>query len=297
LTAPQVVLFQRNARYYPILVLFYALLVWHLDYGFQSRRMRWTVAALILAALFHTHPFTAACSCVSLLAFCWCFRRAAFAGYALAAFIGFSSWLVWYELLGSPLAETHFAMFAVPAEFSSWLRLFAGGTWAALADLDATDSFPILLWLALLGGLLWRGRKAVMAVLREPLVSFVFGNILIQAIAAAAVFRLEFDGHSPLRYMPHLLVFALISAFVALDARSLSGNRHFPKRCPPRGWPPFTRKYSGRAKARGMPSWRSCTASPAISIRRIGTRQSSAGRVGRPSRSYFTSATAIWSPP
>ena len=76
---------------------------------------------------------------------------------------------------------------------------------------------PILLWLGLLAGLLWRGRKAALTAVADPLVSFVFGSILIQALAAAAAFGMELGTHSLLRYMPHLLVFSLISAFVAID--------------------------------------------------------------------------------
>jgi hypothetical protein len=218
LTAPQVVLFQRNARYYPILVLLYALLVWHLDFDFQSCKVRRTVATLILIAFFHTHPLAAGTSCLSLLLFCLCFRREAFAGYACAALIGFLSWLAWYELLGAPLARSRVAIFAVPATFSSWFGLCAKGTWAALADLDRIDCLPLLLWLAVLGGLVWRGRKAVAAAVREPLVALVFGNLLIQALASTAVVGVELGRYSLLRYMPHLLVFALISGFVALDS-------------------------------------------------------------------------------
>jgi len=218
LISPQIVLFQRNARYYSLLILLYAVLVWHLSTNFKSAKTRFIVALLVLILLFHTHPYAAACCSVALLAFCLIFRREALLVYFFSSCIAFLSWLVWYELLGPLLGTTPFRIWLITSNFSFWFKAFFMGFFANIVDLDVVGCFPILLWMALFAFLLLQGRKAVLDILREPLFSFIFLNILIQAVATAALFCYETTAmYSILRYMPHLLVFAMISCFVVLN--------------------------------------------------------------------------------
>jgi hypothetical protein len=213
LVAPQVVLFQRNARYYPLLILFYAVLVWHVSGNFKSSRSRFISASLIFVLLFHTHPFAALCSAFSLIAFCLLFRREVLASYFFACGAGFASWFVWRQLLGPPLAETALPISLITTHFSQWLSTVWIGPLMTIVDMDAAGCFPILLWAGLLAFLLIRNRNALRNLFRERLYAFVFLNILIQTAAGTAVF-----GYSFLRYAPHLLVFGLVCLFMALNA-------------------------------------------------------------------------------
>jgi hypothetical protein len=219
LIAPQVVLFQRNARYYPLIILLYAVLVWHLLREFKSSRNHFILASLIFVLFFHTHPFAAVCSSLSLIAFCLFFRRAVLAPYFFACGIGFASWFIWYRLLGPSLDESALPISLLKTNFSLWFKVFGIGFWATIVDMDAVDCVPILLWTAVLAVLLIRGRNALRELFREQLYAFVFVNILLQTVASAALFGFDDRNHySLLRYAPHLLVFGLVCAFMVLNS-------------------------------------------------------------------------------
>ena len=224
LLAPQVVLLQRNARYYSLLILLYALLVWHLSAHFKNSRTRWTVATLLFVLFFHTHPFAACCSACALALFCLGFRREDLAGYLLAAAVGFVSWLAWYELLGPSLASAPLTLGLVVSNFRLWCLGFSLGSTATFIDLDAVGCLPTLALATALAFLWWRRRPALREFARQPLPAFVILNLAVQALAAGAVFGPETGERlAILRYMPHLLVFALLAGFVALDAAVRSG--------------------------------------------------------------------------
>ncbi len=219
LLAPQVVLFQRNARYYSLLILIYAILTWHLLKDSKSSRNRLVATSLIFILFFHTHPFAALCSSLSLIVFGLFFRRAALVQYIFACGIGFACWLIWYQLLGPSLAETDLPIFVIKTDFSLWFKTFRSDLWATIIDMDAVDCLPILLWAVLLAAFLSQGRNTLRNFFQEPLYAFVFINILIQVVASAAVFGTDTsDDYSLLRYAPHLLVFGLVCTFMALNA-------------------------------------------------------------------------------
>jgi len=223
LLSPQTVLFQRNARYYSILILLYAFLLWHLSTDFKSRKIQFLTALLIFILFFHTHPFAAACCCFSLVLFCLLFRRKMLSVYLFSSCIGFLSWLLWYQSLGPSLSKSPLSFSLIISNFSAWLGPFLAdfftGLLAAVIDLDAVDCLPILLWLALLTILLLKGRKTVLNIFKDPLPSFILLNILVQAVATAAVFGSETGyKYSILRYMPHLVVAAMALSFFMLDS-------------------------------------------------------------------------------
>lgn len=216
--SPQILLFQRNARYYSILILLYSLVVWHLTADFKSNKTRYITVSAILIILFHTHSLAAICCCISLLLFCLLFRREALAVYFFSSCIAFLSWIVWYEILGAPFAENQLAISDIASDFGSWLKIFLTALGATLFDLDVVGCFPILLWAALFVYLFFRKTNVVLNILREPVLIFVFLSISIQAVATAALIGYESESmYAILRYMPHLVVFALICCFIALN--------------------------------------------------------------------------------
>lgn len=224
LLAPQIVLLQRNARYYSILILLYAFLVWHLSAHFKSRKIRWVVATLIFVLFFHTHPFAALCSACSLLLFCLLRRREDLPGYLLAAAVGFISWLAWYGLLGPSLASAPLTLGLLVSNFRLWCLGFSLGSVATFVDLDAVGCLPTLALAAALAFLWWRQRPALRELVRQPLPVFVLLNLVVQALAAGAVFGPETGERlAILRYMPHLVVFAVLASFMVLDSVVRSG--------------------------------------------------------------------------
>jgi hypothetical protein len=224
LLAPQIVFLQRNARYYSLLILLYAVLVWHLSARFKSPKVRWSVASLVFVLFFHTHPFAAFCSACALVLCCLALRREDLAGYFLAAAAGFFSWLAWYGLLGSSLASAPLTLSLLVSNFRLWCEGFFLGSVATGIDLDAVGCLPTLALAAALAFLWWRKRPALRDLARQPLPVFVLLNIVVQALAAGAVFGPETGVRlAILRYMPHLLVFALLACFIVLDSAVRSG--------------------------------------------------------------------------
>jgi tetratricopeptide (TPR) repeat protein len=218
LAAPQVVLLQRNARYYPILIFVYALLVWHLSRNFKSRRNHFLSALVIMTVLFHVHQFAAACASVALIIFCLLYRRESLLSYFSACTLGAASWLAWSHYLGPSLGATKLSVATIQTDFGLWLRTFFLGLWAEIVDFDVVGCFPFLLWAVLLGTLCFINRKALRNLFREKLYAFVLLNILIQITATAAIFGYEDAAISSLvRYEPHLLMFALVITFMFLD--------------------------------------------------------------------------------
>src|SRR5262249_43505790 len=67
LLAPQVLLFQRNARYFPLLTIEYALVVWLVATPGRPRRQRLLLGCAVFVLMFHTHPLAAATCSLALL--------------------------------------------------------------------------------------------------------------------------------------------------------------------------------------------------------------------------------------
>jgi hypothetical protein len=215
LLAPQTVLFQRSARYYPMLILAYAILAWDLATGCGSSKRRWVVAGLVMTALFQTHSFAAICCAVSVILFCVLFRREALPRYLLASALGLVLWFTWSRLIG-PSVEPH--PWVIASGFSSWCNQVLAGLWAVPVDLDAVGCLPLLFWTLACFVLLRQGREVVLKLVREPAVSFFCLSLLVHAVGTAAVVGTETNvRYAVLRYMPHVIVLGLAAAFCALD--------------------------------------------------------------------------------
>ncbi len=229
LMAPQIVLFQRNARYFSILILVYSLLIWHLSVDIKKVHFRYALALFIFILFFQTHPFAALCSSVSLLLYCLFFRRKAFLIYFISSAVGFISWFVWYEMLGPPLSDM--GLFKsisslIATNLGFYLRDALASFLILVVDMDAVDCVPLLFWAIISAFLIYRMRKTVAATLSDPLPVLVLLNIIIQIFATAFIFGYVKEyGYtnthialSYLRFMPHLLVFAMLSGFIILNS-------------------------------------------------------------------------------
>ena len=178
LLTPQVVLLQRSARYYPILILLYALLLWHLSANFKERRARWASAALIFVLLFSHPSFRRAL-----------LRRARWSSIASAAAArrcrvtsrppapGFFPGWPGMNSSARALAATPLTLGLLTTHFAYWWKGFTLGVAATFVDTDAVGCLPLLLWAGALGYLCWRHRPALRTLAREPLVGFVLLNL------------------------------------------------------------------------------------------------------------------------
>ena len=212
-------MFHRNARYYAILTLLEALLVWHLSHDFKSARRRFVTAALILTVMFHTHPLAAGCAGLALVLFCLLANRQALLSYTAASAIGFGLWLSWYVALGPYLSETPMAISLIASDFRLWLDKFVAGLTATVLSADHVGCLPLGLWLGALICLFARDRRSFAAMWRQPLPTFVLLGFAVQAVVTAALLGSESAAHNLfLRYMPHLLVLSLVALFVVLNA-------------------------------------------------------------------------------
>jgi len=223
---PQVVLFQRSARYYSILVLLYAIFVWHLSYDFRTTKARFLVALLCFILFYHTHPFAAFCCSVSVLTFCLFNRGKAFFVYLVSSCLGFSAWFVWYKLLGPGLGEDILPIMLIRTNFGGWFDSFRKGLSVAVIDLDAINSFPIILWAGLIIAVFLKGRKLMSNVFKDPVSGIILISLVVQVLGMAAIFGYETNAdysvlpsmrYSILRYMPHLIALATVPLFIVVD--------------------------------------------------------------------------------
>jgi len=217
LLSPQTIMFQRNARYYPILILLYAVVLWLLSRDFRSRKWHTLAALLVFVLFFNTHSAAAMGCAFALLLFCSLVRRQMLPVYLVAAGGGFLSWFVWYQLLAPALGDSGLYLPLINLNPWHWLEGFFIATAAGLLDLDAVNLLPVFLWGGLLEILPWNRRAT--CVLKDPVAQFILLTLLVQAAANAAVFGCEtMNSHSLLRYICYAAAFAMVPCFMLLDA-------------------------------------------------------------------------------
>lgn len=216
LISPQVVLFQRNARYYSLLILLYAALVWHLSSPSRKPLRGFLGATAILILFFHTHPFAAGCCAVSLVAYCLLARREALVLYTGACAVGFASWLIWYVWLGPSPAET--SLFVALNGPAGWSGSLWRGLKANIIDFDAIGCLPALLCAGVAAMLFSQGGAAARKWIKDPIPTFILLTVVIQAALTSALLGTETAAqYSFLRYVPHLVVFGFVAGFVLLS--------------------------------------------------------------------------------
>ncbi|MFH0982597.1 MAG: glycosyltransferase family 39 protein [Planctomycetota bacterium] len=215
LASPQVVLFHRNARYYSILTLLYAILLWHLSHTYQNRKWRFAVATVCLVLLYHTHSAAAVCASLSVLLFCVLKRRPAFLEHLLACGLGCGSWLIWWKALGRTWVPPPPLLAILRDDPAAWLGFCLTGLKVTVLDLDAVTCFPILAWAVVLACGWFKAPGALREALRDPLVTFILISLAVQSFVLASCFGYEAgQKYALLRYMPYLVTFSLVPLFI-----------------------------------------------------------------------------------
>jgi len=219
LLSPQVVLFQRNARYYPIVILLFSLLLWTYSHEFYSQKVRLGLCCILSILFFHTHELAAFCVFAAYVIFGFIKDRGSLKIYLPAFLLGFGSWLIFYLSLKSVPGngpEHIQLLMKFPAK---WFLVFLAGIKASIVDLDYINALPLLAWgLLFIFVLLKKDRRGLLQPLGSSIGLIILISIGIQIILNSALVGFETaHQYSLLRYMPHLVATLSIPLFLVLE--------------------------------------------------------------------------------
>jgi len=220
LLSPQTLLFQRNARYYSMVLLFFAILLWLYDRGFKSEKQRFFLLSVCAALFFHTHQLAAFCTMGSFVLFCMIRDRKSFKIYFTAAIAGGLCWLVFYLSLEGIHGKGVMIINLLFKAPSQWFSLFISGLTAGILDLDHVGTLPLIAWgiALIIFSLIPEDRRDSGTVFNDPLNQIIGINLLFQIMVNAAVLGFESNyRYALLRYMPHLTATGIIPLFLFIE--------------------------------------------------------------------------------
>lgn len=219
LLSPQVLLFHRNARYFPILSLACVTALWLLTREGGSKTIRAAGLSVLSAVMFNAHPLAAALTFASLTGMALLRRRDRLGETLAAASLGFVAWYLVYSRK-EPIASVPPTIAASQAGgVGDWFTNFVTGFFAAWSDLDFVNALPLVFGAVVfvLAMSLQRSRCREIALL--PISVFVAINLLLQILVTAALSGSETQWHySVLRYMPHLFVLLPVPLFLWVES-------------------------------------------------------------------------------
>ena len=220
LLSPQVILFHRNARYYAMVTLLFAFLLWTYSHKFESRRRHMFFASLCAVLFFHTHQLAAFCSLTAMLVFCLLSDRKTLRIYLTALITGFIFWFLFFLSMEGVQGKSGTIATLAFKNPSKWFSFFVSGLKAGVLDLDYVNCVPLLAWGMVMIVALWtkNKRNAALDTLRTPICQIILINIAFQLVVNAAVLGFESQYHySFLRYMPHLVAAGMIPLFLMVE--------------------------------------------------------------------------------
>ena len=217
---PQVVLFQRQCRYFPLLILLSTSMLLLASGGGprHPRRLYWSAVA-VSVAMFHTHPLAALCSCASVIGVLACTDRQRLPPFLMALAAGFLSWAAWFYSLGPAANSAAAALPPVMTHPVPWLIHTAESLWISIADLDYVNAVPMLAWGLIAAAAFLGNDRGFTAVLTGRVPLLIAANLVLQLIVTAAATGYESElKFSLLRYMPHLVLLAPLPLFMLVEA-------------------------------------------------------------------------------
>lgn len=228
LLSPQVVLYQRNARYYPLLTFLFAGLTWGLFGGLRSARTRAAVQGVCLTLIFHVMPLAGLAAGAALVAHAALLERRQVPARVLIAGAAFLCWFGWF--LAFPPVEGGMSRLGglglLARAPGTWLVLFAYSLAVWVRDLDRVGALPLLAWVAAVAAAKLRGVR-LREVVREPLVAFVLLNVAALVLLSTGLLMVERVGHTSyaqIRYLPHLLPWFPVPLVVLLGRAWPAGD-------------------------------------------------------------------------
>jgi len=224
LLTPQVALFHRSARYYPVLTLEIAVLLWAL-FGHRRRPI---VAGACLVLAFHTHHLAGLACAVALVVHAFLFDRGRILQCVALAGVAFIPWLVWYRWFPAIAPPDIPGLALLQTEFAAGLERALRGLAALVLDLDGVGALPLLAWA---GALAVSGRPVGLArdLVRDPVCGFVLCCAVVSGVASAVTIGFETrEEYGLVRYVPHLVVLLHIPLAMAL-VRAAGARRLDPR--------------------------------------------------------------------
>jgi hypothetical protein len=229
LISPQIVLFQRNVRYYPMLIFLFCFLLWTYSYDFRSQKLRFAFVCICSLLLFHTHQLAAFCTMISFLIFCLLRDRKCIKIYLPAFLLGLASWLIFYISLKSVPGSNYEMVRLLFEHTSGWAAVFFNGIKASVLDLDFVNALPLMVWaIIFILALSKRNRGNIFSVLGTPISLLILINLGVQIIVTSALIGFETrNQYSVLRFMPHLITTAIIPLLLVIETllSKALGNR------------------------------------------------------------------------
>jgi hypothetical protein len=220
LVSPQFVLFQRNARYYPLLTFFFVALIWLLYFDNKRRFFRSLLMFACAVGLVHSHQLAGACILVACSTYQFGSRHKHFATDLLSHALAFGSWLVFNRSLPTMPNQVSWLDEAIAAGWSEWLASFIRGWEVSIMDLDAMNSLPFLAWggvvlLLLKNATLRSGWRSAM---NNPLCGMLFLSAVIQLLGTAITVSYETQRqYSVMRYYPNIVGLLSIPLLLTLE--------------------------------------------------------------------------------
>ena len=209
LLSPQVFLFQRNARYYPILIFLYVSLLYYLTTQFNSRKKDFVFGSVCFVLLFHTHQLAALTCSITLFLYYALNKSIKENSYKLyPCVLGMLTWAVWFVAQGEKFKGQPLNLDFLLTDFHGWLCAFYEAIKFSIIDLDFINTLPlVLIEILLITGLRKYGKKYFTLIINDQISSFVLLNICVHLVVTASTFGLETNENlSILRYMPHLIL-------------------------------------------------------------------------------------------
>ncbi len=214
LLSPQIVLFQRNALYYSIIIFLYSFILWIFHNEKTGFRFKFTASIVTSVLFFHTHQLAALCSFLSLTVYCYLFMKRDLKIYLLSFIAGFLSWFVFFLSMDNASEGEYLILNYITEDPLKWLYYFFSGIKAGVLDFDYINSLPLLAWGVLSFFIVKLRIKEFLSI---PFVGIAFINLVTQLLLNAALIGFESHYYSPLRYMPHLVLGSTIALVLAME--------------------------------------------------------------------------------
>lgn len=221
---PQSLLFARQARYYPLVMLLAAWWVWLAIDGPSKRGTRLLLNTCVATLLFHAHPVAAFSLWGALVIHSILWPRAPWWHPCVAGGIGLASWLGWYVSM-APASATSVSSWSIAVRAPlAWAVLAGRGVVAGISDLDYTGTLPLLAWAVIMcWGSMTRAARETTQPSNRALRDLLLLAVAISTVTAAVLIGVEGTaGWAVLRYAPHAVPFAILALWLAITALPVS---------------------------------------------------------------------------
>ncbi len=207
LLSPQVIMFQRNARYYSVTTLFFCCLLWFHSRDRKIDRNYYLLGGLLWFSLYHSQTLVGFCtSAAFLIAAYLCSRKQFWPIFAMSG-VCLASWALWYFSLPSISLKTHSILGLLRTSPDAYFQIFLSGITSALYDMDFSNVLPLFVVGGILAILINRGAwRETLNILQNEFLYLATGlSLVIQIIGIAVLVGSETEhGFSYMRYHQHL---------------------------------------------------------------------------------------------